>query len=216
MKTSASSHLLFGRTRRLLLACVVVFLGSGVAASATTVVPPEFPTLVNESDYIVRAITTRVVAEKRTGPRGAKIYTRVDLQVIEVIAGTPPPQLTLEFLGGRVGAEVMTVAGTPQFTVGDEDILFVRDNGRSICPLYAMMHGRYVVSTEAATGSRYVARSDGTPLRDAAQIATALVDPHAVGSQAVATSAASALTPADFAGQIRAALRPDARALRAK
>jgi hypothetical protein len=58
----------------------------------------------------------------------------------------------------------MRVAGMPQFTVGQTEILFVTGNGVQFCPLVAMMHGRYRVQTDAATGREYIARSDGVPL----------------------------------------------------
>ena len=102
-----------------------LIFGCMLSLKATTVVPPEFPTLVNESDYIVHAVTKSVNAEKRIGPNGIKIFTRVELEVIEVVAGTPPAKIVLELLGGRVGDEVMKIEGMPRFHVGDEDIRFL-------------------------------------------------------------------------------------------
>lgn len=208
------SHGIF-RLFRAAFACLAVAISGYFASpvSATTVLSPEFPTLVNESDFIVHAVTKNVSAEKRIGPRGLKIFTRVEFEIIEVVAGTSPATLTLEFLGGRVGDEVMTVGGMPEFRVGDEDILFVRGNGQSICPLYAMMHGRYSVGREAATGRRYVARSDGTPLQSTAQVAAPLEAQPAEAGEIRAASAV-ALGPTDFVRQIKASLRPGARALR--
>lgn len=194
---------------------IFAMLGSLVGhAHATTVVPPEFPTLVNESDYIIHAVTKSVSSEKRTTPRGTKIYTRVELEIIEVIAGHPPAHVTLEFLGGQVGEERMTIEGTPRFTVGDEDILFVSGNGRSICPLYGMMHGRYLVGKETATGRQYVARSDGEPLQNTAQIASSMETESNIATRHRA-AAATALGPAEFVREIKATVRPGARVLRA-
>ncbi len=173
---------------------------------ATTVVPPEFPTLVNESDCIVHAVTRQVTTEKRPSARGVKIVTLVQFEVVETIAGSAPAQLTLEFLGGRVGDEVLTVQGMPVFKAGDEDILFVRDNGKSICPLYAMMHGRYAVNSDSGTGRKFITRTDGAGLLSVAQIATPLAERSASGA-----TAANALTPDTFIQQIKAAVRPDAR-----
>src|SRR5262245_31764233 len=188
--------ILLSRLLGLALVCLV-------AARATTVVPPEFPTLVNDSDYIIRAVTKNVTAEKRaTADGGSKIVTRVEFEVLEVVAGNPPAQVTLEFLGGRVGKEAMKVDGMPQFKVGDEDILFVRDAGTSICPLYGMMHGRYGVQTQAATGRKIMVRSDGTALESVAQISAPLA------SASISTLAPRpALTPAAFIQQIQASVR---------
>lgn len=185
-------------------------------AAATTVVPPEFPALVNDSDYIVHAVTRSVTADKRTDARGTRIYTRVELEVVEVVAGTPPAMIVLEMLGGRVGDEVMTVEGMPRFRVGDEDVLFVSGNGRSICPLYGMMHGRYPVETDSTTGRRHITRSDGMPLSDPAQVASPIGDAAIATTANARVAAAGALNPADFIRQIKAAVRPGAHITRAK
>jgi hypothetical protein len=194
----------------------VASLVAAVCARATTVVPPEFATLVNESDYVVHAVAKSVSSEKRTGPNGgAKIYTRVEFEVIEVVAGSAPATIALDFLGGRVGSEQMTVEGMPRFQVGDEDILFVSGNGRSICPLYAMMHGRYRVDSTVVSGRKIVTRADGSPLQSTVQIATAMSE--AGGNAATrAVAASSALEPAEFIRQIRETVRPDAHVNRAK
>lgn len=179
-----------------MVACVV-------SARATTVVPPTFDALVNQSDYIVRAVVKNVSAEKRAGTRGMKIVTRVELDVLEVVAGDPPADVTLEFLGGTVGDETLSVRGMPQFRAGDEDILFVSGNGRTICPLYGMMHGRYAIERDAVSGRKYVVRSDGMPLRDTAQIASPLAE-RALSKAAYQLAAAAALEPAEFIRRIRA------------
>jgi hypothetical protein len=181
------------------------------AARGTTVLPPDFPTLVNESDCIVRAVTRSVTAEKRPSARGVKIVTRVEFDVRETIAGQAPATLTLEFLGGRVGDERLHVAGMPQFVVGDENILFVRDAGKSICPLYAMMHGRYEVHQQSASGRKFVTRDDGAALQSIAEISTPVSE-----QSASATNADAAMTPDTFIQQIKAVVRPDARFNRAQ
>ncbi len=181
-----------------------VFAGRG---AATTVVPPEFSTLVNGSDYIVRGVTKSVTAEKRAGAHGVKIVTRVEIEVTEVIAGTPPTPLVLELLGGRVGDEALKVEGMPQFAVGDDDILFVSGNGRIICPLYGMMHGRYPVVKDAATGRELVTRFDGEILHDSREATGSPADIKALQSNSRASASAEALSPAGFVAGIKAALK---------
>jgi hypothetical protein len=183
-----------------------------LSTRATTVVPPEFPTLVNDSDYIIRAVTRNVTTLKQAGAHGGRIFTRVELDIVEVIAGTPPANVVLEFLGGRLGDEQLKIEGMPEFKVGDEDILFVSGNGRTFCPLYAMMHGRYPVETDAATGRKFVARADHLPLQSTAEIST----PMAEGLPSVQSTTVRGLSPSDFIQQIRAAVKPDARFNRAK
>jgi hypothetical protein len=174
---------------------------------ATTVIPPDFNQLVNDSDYIIRAVVKSVDSEyQTTSSGGKKIVTKVALDVKEVIAGTPPENVVLEILGGRVGDERMVVEGAPTFKVGDEDILFVRGNGHTIVPLVAMMHGRYPILREAATGRRYMARENKQPLTDTAEISQPISNAHAGALKAPAKAASQAMTPEDFIQRIKSAV----------
>ncbi len=172
-------------------------------SNATTVIPPEFAQLVNGSDCIVRAVVKKVSSLKKTRGHGVKIFTEVELEVVEVIAGSPPAKLTLEMLGGRVGQEELTVQGAPKFQVGDEDILFVNGNGRNVSPLYGMMHGRYPILKEAATGRTYVARSNKVPLHDPAEVSLPMTEGATAELQRRALITTGALTPEDFIRQIK-------------
>ncbi|HVU25954.1 MAG TPA: hypothetical protein VHE13_17620 [Opitutus sp.] len=201
-----------------MLAAVGLLLANLVAptpARATTVLPPTFDELVNNSDYIVRARTKAVTAEKQQSAHGAKIYTEVELEIVDVVGGTPPAQVTLRFLGGRVGDEQMIIEGMPRFHVGDEDILFVSGNGRSIAPLYGMMHGRFPVRTDRESGRKYVTRANGAPLGSTAQIAAAMTKEAGVDARQLEAAVGAALGPTDFIRLIRAAIKPDARLNRA-
>ena len=184
------------------LALTLLFLAA--TARATTVVPPDFPALVNKSDYIVRAVVKSVTVEERTMPaRTQMIFSLVELQVKQVIAGRPPSPLVLTVLGGKLNGRELAIEGAPQFTVGDEAIYFVQGNGRQIYPLTSMMHGLYPIRKEKGTGREYVSRSNGMPLRAVNEVARALADAPAAPSRG--QLAAQALSPGDFAQGIRAA-----------
>ena len=137
------------------------------------------------------------------------IHTYVELQVTEVIAGHPPSPLILRVLGGKVGAQELIVQGAPRFHVGDEDILFVQGNGRQIFPLVRMMHGRYPVQRDAKTGRKFIVRSNQVPLRATAEVGQPVTGGGAAELQRRMADTASALTPAQFTQQIRAAIKPD-------
>src|SRR6185369_11749113 len=110
-----------------------IFLAAGAGllllnpGRATSVIAPDFDGLVHGADYVVRAVVKSVTSEYRVTPQGRAIFTKVELQVLETITGTPPSPLVLELLGGTVDGVTMRVEGTPQFHVGDEDILFVQN-----------------------------------------------------------------------------------------
>lgn len=186
---------------------ILCFLLAALVGWATTVIPPDFGELVNESDYIIRATVTSVNSEFRTEGAGKVIVTKVALDVKEVVAGTPPANVVLEILGGRVGDEEMTVQGAPRFKVGEEDILFVRDNGRTIVPLVAMMHGRYPVLEDPVTGRRYMARDNLAPLTDTAEVSQP-AEEGASGKLKAAKTARDALTPEQFVQRIKSAVNP--------
>jgi hypothetical protein len=185
----------------------LVSLAVAVVAGATSVKPPSFDELVNGADCVVRA---RVVAiEPLATPRPGRpplLHTLVTLDVTEVIAGEAPAQLVLKLLGGRVGDFELRVEGVPEFRVGNEDILFVHGNGRTFYPLYAVMHGRYPIKRDSA-GRDYVARSNEVPLGDVAEVALPMTSGGAAVVLKQAKSRAAALTPAQFAEQIRSVRR---------
>lgn len=174
---------------------------------ATSVKPPSFDELVNGADYVVCA---RVSAVESFAAAGAgahpRIHTKVTLELIETIAGTPPEPLVLSLLGGRVGDVELRVEGVPQFSVGDEDVLFVHGNGRTFFPLYAVMHGRYRIRKDG-TGRPFISRSNDVPMADVAEVALPLAEGGAAVLQKQFRTKAEAMTPAAFAEQIRSARR---------
>lgn len=182
-----------------LLALPVLIL----CARATTVIAPSFDRLVDNSEYIVRATVKSVTSEWRDipdQPGSRYIASRVELDVGEVIKGSPPSPLVLEVAGGKVGDRELTIDGAPRFVVGQETIVFVKGNGRQVIPLVGMMHGKYDVRKNKKTGREEVLRSDGQPLFNEQEVSqsTAAAKVTTLGS-----TTALPLTPADFADRIR-------------
>jgi len=186
--------------RHLLLA---LMLALAIAARATSVIPPDFSDLVNGSDYIVHARVKAVTSETRLRDGHERIYTNVQLEVLEVIAGTPPSPLVLTMLGGKSGTRELKVAGAPKFTVGNEDILFVQGNGTAVSPLYAMMHGQYPVLYDKVRGRTYVCRSNLVPLLDTAEVALPLSAGKPAELLRRMVDPAKALSPRDFIKSIK-------------
>ncbi len=177
--------------------------------AATSVVPPAFSDLVNGSDYIVRAKVKSVTPEVRLRNGSELIYTKVELEVLEVIAGTPPQPLVLTMMGGQLGDRKMMIQGAPGFTVGNEDILFVRGNGRGFYPLYAMMHGQYpLLRDEKKSGRQYVNRSNLVPLLTTDEVAQPMAQGDMAERLRRMRDPSQALSPADFAQAIRNVRKP--------
>ncbi|MEO6995370.1 MAG: hypothetical protein ABI273_17325 [Lacunisphaera sp.] len=166
--------------------------------------------LVNESDYIVHTVVKSVTSEWRENQGHRAIFTLVELEVLEVINGQPPQPLVLVMLGGQVGGEEMVVQGMPKFKVGQEDILFVRGNGRQFYPLTAAMHGRYPIVHESG-GRAHIARSNQMPLHDTAEVALPMEDDGTADIKQETRADRAALSPDDFTRQIRATVNPNYR-----
>lgn len=190
-----------GRGLWLLLALAGAPIGAPLFG--TTVQPPTFDALVTDADYVVRGVVQSVTTAKKSTARGFTIVTRVEFKVLEPVTGVAPNVLVLELWGGRVGKEALLVEGVPQFQVGGEEILFVQGNGRSVCPLVGMMHGRYAIHTDAASGRRYVARDNGEPVSSIADVSRPPAE-RLFDEAARRLAVQSALSPTEFVQQIKA------------
>lgn len=190
---------------RIVLAWLAGLTGA-LVASATTVVPPDFDQLVQSSDYVIRGRVRTLRNELRVRDGRELPFTQIEIEVKEVIAGAPPASVVLTMLGGRTSdGGRLTIEGVPQFTVGDEDILFVQGNGTNFHPLNAVMHGRYPVKFDKKLGREYVARANGQPLLATAEVALPLADSKLVRELRRTLRADDALTPGEFARSIREA-----------
>lgn len=200
------SRLLF-----LLLLCAAL-------ARATSVIPPSFPELVQEADSIHRGRVVDIQAVRATAPDGTPIIkTHVTLALERTLKGAERTTITLEFLGGTIGDESLVVTGMPKFNLGAVEYVFVQRNGVQFCPLVAMGHGRYRVARDAASNRDYLARDNGTPLTDLAEVEIPLAAqaalPPAIRAAQAASAVTRALTPAAFEAGIVAELqRPTVRA----
>ena len=192
-----------GRTRPILLAWIAVLaVALPGAGRAMSVIAPTFDQLVGSATLVVRGTVTDVHCVTFNSPQGEGIKTLVTLHVERTLKGTPTGDVTLSFLGGKVGAHTMTVVGMPTFHVGQREIVFVGDNGRAICPLIAAGYGRYHVRHDAATGQDYVTRDNGRPLHSTSEIVQSLDT-----AQPPATASGAPLTPEAFESRIIAAVR---------
>src|SRR5215510_1876666 len=73
-------------------------------------------------------------------------HTFVTYTIEEVLKGTATQNtVTLRFMGGpdEEQGKFLSVSDVPMFTVGDQDILFVRKNGTALCPLVRCGEGRF-------------------------------------------------------------------------
>lgn len=158
---------------RPLLRLSFIWLGIVSSVFATTVRPPNLDDLVILADATLAGTVTAVRSEWRDSESGRFIHTIVTLRIDDIILGDDlnSSEIELDFLGGTIGERRMTVVGQPQFSVGDQELLFVERNGQQVSPLVRMGYGRYrLVPDPEDSGTIRVFRQDRTPLRNPSEI----------------------------------------------
>jgi len=120
----------------------------------------------------------------------------VTFKVEDALKGNPGSTYTVRMLGGTVGDKTMEITDGPKFKIGDRDVLFVENNGRQFIPLVGIMHGRFRVESERASGREVVKTSEGEPLSDISEL----------GRNERAARAGAALSVDQFKSAIRTKL----------
>ena len=198
----------FARTCAL---CVVTFGFISLFSSgrATTVVPPDFASMVKRAEVIFRGQVTGVKSEWTGEGSDRHIETYVTFEVARAIKGSPSSPYTLQFLGGTVGNQTLEVDDVPKFAVGDITLLFVEHNGTQFAPLVGIMYGYYKIESDAKSGQPSVIKFDGHPLHGTAeldQMHQMAVASAGVQSAAATTASGPAMKLSDFETKIQANL----------
>lgn len=128
----------------LLSACLLLCV---FTALATSVVIPSDDELIVGARAIVRGTVTSVNS-RFDDPRQA-IFTYITLDVREVLKGDLPSrgEITIKEPGGIVGDRGSRIFGTPQFTPGEEVLLFLDTWSDGSLRVYHWFLGKYVIST---------------------------------------------------------------------
>jgi hypothetical protein len=150
------------KARILLAACLCV---AGASLSATTLVPADFTQMVRESELIVRG-TVVSVQSQMAGPRQT-IESLITLSVVDTMKGTAGAQTVFRVPGGRVGRYRRVMVGAPEFSAGDEVILFLKGRAPAIAMPYGLSQGVYRVArrADAAVVTPAVAAAAGRVVR---------------------------------------------------
>ncbi|HEV8392693.1 MAG TPA: hypothetical protein VGQ37_00405 [Vicinamibacterales bacterium] len=123
-------------------------------AQATLEVPVEFGEMVQGSQLVVHGRVVDVRAQQ-TGDRRS-IETIVTVAVADALKGRPGESVTFRLPGGEVGRYRRLIVGVPQFTSGDEVIVFLRGSAPAMPTLFGLSQGLYRVG-RAADGRAVVA-----------------------------------------------------------
>lgn len=125
------------------------------AAAAASVVRVGTADLVSQSALIFHG----TVASQSVGrsPANGDIVTRVVFNVHDTLKGRPPGDtLELEFLGGTIDGETLSISDLAVPVAGEEGIFFVEQLDQpQVNPLYGWWQGEFVVRHDA-TGRKVV------------------------------------------------------------
>jgi hypothetical protein len=137
-----------------LVSAFAVLLTLGAPLSATVLIPAEFREIVSGSQIIVYGRVSDVRAEWTAGRR--RIESIVTLQASSFYRGTASRTVTFRVPGGRIGRYKSVTVGAPEFTRGDEVVLFLRASGPSVPQVFGLNQGVFRVRVDARTGRRLV------------------------------------------------------------
>jgi hypothetical protein len=122
------------------------------SAQATVVVPADVATVVSGSDVIahgrvieVRSTTT---SDRRT------IYSLVTLAVDEALKGRPGSTVTFRVPNGQVGRYRRIVIGAPEFSVGEDVVVFLHGQAPAMPTLFGLSQGVYRVPHDEPSRQR--------------------------------------------------------------
>jgi hypothetical protein len=174
---------------------IAAVVAGAASLPATTVIPPTFDQLVNQAQEIFQGTVTKVDSAWVGEGAERHIVSYITFKVKDALKGSPGQSFTMRTFGGTVDDETMIIGDGPTFKVGDEDILFVENNGSQVVPLVGIMHGRFHVRKDAS-GKETVTTNEDEPVSDVSHL----------GQAATASATGSALTPAAFKAAIQSKL----------
>jgi hypothetical protein len=137
------------RRRRcgLATAIIVAWMGGATSTPATTLAPADFEEMVSSSQVIVRGRVERVEA-LLNGPRRA-IERVVTLAVLDDLKGDAASTVVFRVPGGQVGRYRRVMVGAPDFTQGDEVIVFLKGRSPVVPMPFGLSQGVYRVHAGA-------------------------------------------------------------------
>lgn len=149
------------RQHRTVSFCAIALLAAAAStASATVLLPADLQTVVTESGVIVHGRVIDVRSMVTAPPHGIESF--VTLAVVDALKGNPGPSVTFRVPNGQVGRYRRVVVGAPEFTEGDEVVVFLRGQAPAIPALVGLSQGVYRVARQA--GARPVVMR-GAPAR---------------------------------------------------
>jgi hypothetical protein len=142
--------------KRCLCACVgVLFLGltGGSPVGAVQMEPMSIEQLACESALVVRGTVLRKSCQRDAAGR---LFTKVELRLIETWKGAARDNLTVVHGGGILGNRKTTVSGQVEYGIGEDVVVFLVLNPRGEAVTLGLGQGKFRVATDPRTGEQTV------------------------------------------------------------
>ena len=103
--------------------CALCLVALAESTSATVILPADFATVVEGSQLIVHGRVVEVRSQMTAGRRS--IHSLVTVAVDEALKGSAGSTVTFRVPQGQVGSYRRIIVGAPEFTVGEEVVVFL-------------------------------------------------------------------------------------------
>lgn len=105
---------------------MLTVLASSLALAASFARVPDLAELAEQSSSVIEGEVTAAAAH----PAPYGVATRYDITVERTLAGAPPPVVSVELPGGRLGSgPTQRFSGVPTWSLGDRVVVFVPPPG---------------------------------------------------------------------------------------
>ena len=135
------------KAQRISVVVLAILWLAPMAASGTTFVTMDEPTLMESSDLVVTGTVTSITSAAlgTSGP----IYTYLQVDVDRVVKGeVDSDTIVVREPGGSVGSRQQWVFGAPQFWVGERDLLFLSHNPDGTWQTNSLSMGKFTLAVD--------------------------------------------------------------------
>ena len=155
---------------RALSVSLTLAFGCLTTLTATVILPADFREIVSGSQLIVHGRVVDVRAEWVDDR--SRIESYVTVEPATVYRGSATSTITFRTPGGQVGRYKSVMVGAPEFRVGDEAVLFLKNGHDAFPQIFGVNQGLFRVRIDPRTGRRMVIRQLLVPQSGAAERVT--------------------------------------------
>jgi hypothetical protein len=143
--------------RKRILGTMLGALLLAFSAGATTLKRMNLDELTDAASVVARVRCLAVEADWENG----QIWTFTTFEVLELIKGNVPRQITVRLIGGKVGHLFERVEGVPRFMLGEEVYLFLEPHQMGELAVTSWVQGTFRLRRDVSTKQESVTQDTG-------------------------------------------------------